>query len=139
VRDTRPADWRTYECQQCGTRFRRSARTGRKPKFCGDVCQKARIAGFRGSVAETLKTRGNGKNSEAISRTIRPPNPILKIRPAARWIKANELTWKFTEGEQVRVPAARGKWGGFNADQAVAWVIAVGAGWFARVRDERGD
>jgi hypothetical protein len=33
------ADWRIYKCEHCGDEFRRTARGGRKPKFCTDQCR----------------------------------------------------------------------------------------------------
>jgi hypothetical protein len=39
MRDTRPADWRTYTCRWCDQKFKRSARVGRKPQFCCDGCR----------------------------------------------------------------------------------------------------
>jgi hypothetical protein len=40
MRDTshRP-DWMTYQCRHCGESFKRGARSGRKPQYCGDPCR----------------------------------------------------------------------------------------------------
>jgi hypothetical protein len=50
--------------------------------------------------------------------------------------RGNETTFKLTDGEATNVPASHGKWGGYRATKAVAWVINVAPGqWLARCRN----
>ena len=49
----------------------------------------------------------------------------------------NVATFKVTDGEVTNVPASHGKWSGYRATKAVAWVSNVApVRWLARCRDE---
>jgi hypothetical protein len=51
--------------------------------------------------------------------------------------RANESTFKLSNGEVTNVPASHGQWGGYRTTKAVAWVINIAPGqWLARCRDE---
>src|SRR6266566_9201915 len=69
-----PADWKTYRCRWCNEQFRRTARTGRKPKFCGDSCRMA----FWGNVRWTTRNgfrRGPARVAAQSNET--PPKTLV--------------------------------------------------------------
>jgi hypothetical protein len=108
-------------------------------------------SGSAADVPSTPPTEFRPQNRPAKTRTFEGQKPISEIRSSTSttWTKVNPITWKLTDGVQIRVPAARGKWAGSNTDRALAWLVDVSPGeiggrrfspiWFARVHDERGD
>jgi hypothetical protein len=49
----------------------------------------------------------------------------------------NDSTFKITDGELTNVPASHGKWAGYRASKALAWIIKLESGaWLARCEDQ---
>lgn len=63
-------------------------------------------------------------------------------KASLRWIEVNPATFKLTDGVMERTPACHGKWGGFNIERGIAWVIETGwpfgkaKWWYSRCGDK---
>src|ERR1700730_3846250 len=72
MRDTRPADWRSYQCRHIEDPFRRAAGTGRKPEFCSDNCRMA----FHAKVRWTEQNTFSPGSDSGIARSNETPQKI---------------------------------------------------------------
>jgi hypothetical protein len=122
----------------CINPIERRAR-GRPRRFCSDDC---RVHAFRNRVGCNEKAaKANdraGGNGQFVTSTIN--NLAGDFGRSLEWIEVNDVTWKLTDGVMERTPACHGKWGGFNIERGLAWVIDVGwpfgkSAWYARCGD----
>lgn len=126
-------------CEHCSAVFASSTH-GRTKRFCSDRCRQAHR-----KVASTpengLRYRTDRVEPKSASQAadlrgeFKPEIPSRKTNLCFE--RVNEITWKFTNGEQTHVPACHGKWFGYRTTKAIAWVINVGPhAWLARCGDQ---
>jgi hypothetical protein len=65
-----------------------------------------------------------------------PENPSPKTSPL-HCERVNGCTFKVTDGELTNVPGSHGKWAGYRASKASAWIIKLESdAWLARCGDQ---
>ena len=71
-----------------------------------------------------------------IAREFKPENLSLKNSPLY-CERINDSTFKLTNGELTNVPGSHGKWAGYRASKALAWIIKLESdAWLARCEDQ---
>jgi hypothetical protein len=126
---------------------------GRQKRFCSRDCQeaalKSRTVRTHGRRNEVRKPQGStstdpGYFTESFSTettACKGENGDLQ-KASLRWIEVNPATFKLTDGVMERTPACHGKWGGFNIERGIAWVIETGwpfgksKWWYSRCGDK---
>src|SRR5262245_49038861 len=81
----------------------------------------AAVTAFRSHTPDTVKVQNLPQSFQDVT----PPKIEISRDRSLCWEQVNEVTWKLTDGDQIRVPAAHGKWGGFNTTRALAWVTQI--------------
>jgi hypothetical protein len=135
----RQARYCSSKCRDRARRHRNAAETGHT-RWRHSVGRKSRE---RAAIPSRVKLADSVQKSPIGPATCAPTKSISKT-PPLHWQQVNEITWKLIGDEMARVPAAIGKWGGYNTPLALAWVIEVGwlnpadgQRWVARVQDWR--
>ena len=127
-------------CEHCNEAVAENTR-GRPQRFCSDRCRQAHRK--IGSTAENgpryrvgrVKPK-TGSQALEVGREFKPENLSPKPSPL-RCERVNDSTFKITDGELTNVPGSHGKWAGYRASKALAWIIKLESdAWLARCGDQ---